>query len=292
VRIQGRPPGETYITHGDTVIALCSILLKEQALRVRVVDSFPDARPFELGLEEAGWDVSGLRSLGRVEFENTRNLGSGKRYRSLPVPGGGYLFSHFEVNQSYSDTDVLISLARLKNHSVTGVTLSLKNLFGITPNSLYGDQAVSEEATAGRGRLHFGSRWAGRSQYPGQKEGSFTFDAGARVPRIVTDLCAARPIQLAIIDGITAISGGEGPWVGSLKLTSPGLLVVGINPVAVDAVGTALMGYDPRALRGSPGFRRGDNHLLLAEQAGLGPADLSRIDVRGLPIEQAKCLYG
>ncbi len=291
-KIQGRPPGETYITHGDTVMALCSLLFKEKARRVWVVDSFPDARPFEQGLEEAGWDLVNIRKLGAVEFENTRNLGSGSRYSSLKVPFGGYLFSHFELNHCYSETDVLISLSKLKNHSIAGVTLSMKNLFGITPNALYGDQAVSEEAVAGRGRLHFGSRWAGRNGYPGQKDGSFTFDAGARIPRILADLTAARPITLSIIDGITSVSGGEGPWSGSLKLTSPGIMIVGLNPVATDAVGTAVMGYDPRGTRGSTGFRRGDNHLLLAEEAGLGPADLTKIDVRGLGIEQAKYVYG
>src|SRR2546426_12162220 len=38
-------------------------------------------------------------------------------------------------------------------------------------------------------------------------------------------ICAARPIILAIIDGITSMSGGEGPWCGGaaqLKFTSPG----------------------------------------------------------------------
>ncbi len=292
VRIGGKPPGETYITQGDTVMALCSLLFKEQARRVRVVESYPDARPFEQGLEEAGWDVIGIGKLGLLEFENTRNLGSGARYSTMKVPSGGYLFSHFELNHCYADTDVVISLSKLKNHVVAGVTLSMKNMFGITPNSLYGDQAVSEAATTGRGRLHFGSRWSGSINFPGQKEGTFSFDAGARIPRIIADLVAARPINLAIIDGITSVSGGEGPWTGRLKPTAPGILVVGLNPVATDAVGTALMGYDPRGLRGSPGFPRGDNHLLLAEQAGIGPADLSKIDVRGLTIEQARCVYG
>jgi len=292
VRIEGRPAGETYVTHGDTVMALCSLLFKEQARRIKVVESFPDAGPFEQPLQEIGWDVVGIRNLGLLELENTRNLGSSARYSTVKVPSGGYLFSSFELNHCYADTDVVISLSKLKNHVIAGVTLSMKNMFGITPNSLYGDQAVSEAATRGRGRLHFGSRWAGRGVFPGQKEGSFSFDAGGRIPRIIADLAAARPINLAIIDGITSVSGGEGPWSGRLKVTTPGILIVGLNPVATDAVGTAVMGYDPRGLRGSPGFPRGDNHLLLAEQAGVGPADLSKIDVRGRTIEQARYVYG
>jgi hypothetical protein len=39
-------------------------------------------------------------------------------------------------------------------------------------------------------------------------------------------------------------------------------------------------------------FQNCDNHLLLAEQAGLGIADLTQIDLRGLPVEKARCPYG
>jgi hypothetical protein len=92
------------------------------------------------------------------------------------------------------------------------------------------------------------------------------------------------------------MSGGEGPWCGQvaeLKVTKPGVLIVGLNPVSTDAVGTAVMGYDnPRALRGTKPFHFCDNHLLLAEEAGLGTADLSQIEVRGLAVEKAKYPYG
>ena len=92
------------------------------------------------------------------------------------------------------------------------------------------------------------------------------------------------------------MSGGEGPWcneLGQLKFTSPGILIAGLNPVSTDAVGTAVMGYEnPRAVRGVKPFHFCDNHLLMAEEAGLGIADLAQIDVRGVPIEKAKCSYG
>ena len=42
----------------------------------------------------------------------------------------------------------------------------------------------------------------------------------------------------------------------SADATEPGLLVAGDNPVSTDAVGTALMGYDPMADRGTPLSRR------------------------------------
>src|SRR5712671_3236176 len=89
----------------------------------------------------------------------------------------------------------------------------------------------------------------------------------------------------------TSMKGGEGPWCGGeakLKVTTPGLIIAGLNPVSTDAVATAVMGYDnPRAVKGTKPFDFCDNHLLLAEQAGLGSADLSQIEVRGMAIEKA-----
>jgi uncharacterized protein (DUF362 family) len=112
------------------------------------------------------------------------------------------------------------------------------------------------------------------------------------MPRIVTDVVAARPIDLAIIDGIESMAGGEGPWnKGPLRLVQPGVLIAGTNPVNTDSVATAVMGYDPRAARGSKPFRTCDNTLLLAEGRGIGSTDLKRIEVAGVSIEKALYRY-
>lgn len=290
-----RPVGESYITHPATAMALAALLFESGAKRVRFVESTQSRATLESTLALADWDVNALTALGNMEFENTRNLGKGKRYSHMPVPTGGYMFSSFELNHAYEETDVMVSLAKLKNHVTAGVTLSMKNLFGLTPNSLYGDKAGSEDATAGRGPIH-NPRSFPDIKLPGLKADVTSTDSTYRVPHTVTDICTARPIHLAIIDGITSMSGGEGPWcrnVAELKFTTPGVIISGLNPVSTDAVGTVVMGYDnPRAVRGTKPFGFCDNHLLLAEQAGLGFAELAKIDVRGLAIEKARYPYG
>jgi uncharacterized protein (DUF362 family) len=290
----GRPIGETYTTHYATAMALGSLLFAAGARRVRLVESTQSKTGLESTLAEMGWDVPALAALGKLEFENTRNLGQGKKYSHLRVPASGLMFSSFDLNHAYEDTDVMVSLAKLKNHLSAGVTLSMKNLFGLPPNSLYGAEAGNENATAPRFPMHDPKGYESM-KLPGLKESGISADPSWRVPRITVDVCAARPIHLAIIDGITAMSGGEGPWSGEarLKVTTPGILIAGLNPVATDAVGTAVMGYDnPRAARGVKPFQDCDNHLLLAEQAGLGTADLAQIDLRGMPIEKARYPYG
>src|SRR6185369_6341986 len=287
-----RPVGETYMTHEATAQALAAALFKAGAKRIVFVESNQSRAPMETTLGFAGWDVKALSALGDVQYENTRNLGSGKTYAHIKVPTDGLMFSSFDVNHRYVNTDVMVSLCKLKNHITAGVTLSMKNMFGITPNSLYGDEAGDEDATAGRGPLHNRND---RIKLPGLKENIASNEAMWRVPRIIVDEIAARPLHLCVIDGITSMSGGEGPWCGNahpLKFTSPGVLIVGFNGVSTDAVGTAVMGYaDPRTVRGTKPFGFCDNHLLMAEQAGLGTADLSKIDVSGVSIEKARYPY-
>jgi uncharacterized protein (DUF362 family) len=302
------PPGETFITNGATAIALATLLYQNGAQMVRFVDSVGMLMPLSDILTAAKWDVPTLTAVGPagyVVLENTRNLGSGTSYAQLNVPGGGYLFSSFLLNHCYKDTDVFISLAKMKQHLTAGVTLSTKCLFGSTPNSLYGTDGSdtgNETATGYRGRIH-GDGSAGwvynndptwtQGPPPGARtDVTPSADAGWRVPRVVADLNGARPVHIAIIDGIKSVSGGEGPWAPSLAPVSPGVLIVGQNPIATDAVGVAVMGYaNPQATRGTAPFKNCDNHLLLAEQRGVGTADLSKIDVLGMTIAQAMYPY-
>jgi uncharacterized protein (DUF362 family) len=291
----GRPVGETYMTHSSTVMALLTLLFDAGATRVRILESNQSHDDMKTTLGVAGWDVREIDALGKVEYENTRNLGEGKSYATLRVPFGGYMFSSLTLNHSYHDTDVMISLAKLKRHLTAGVTLSMKNLFGLTPNALYGAEAGNERATAGRDPLHDASGFP-NLKLPGLKPDANYKESFTRVPHIVVDVCAARPIDISIIDGITAMTVGEGPWcarAGNIQVTTPGVLIVGLNPVSTDAVATAVMGYDPRAEgKKTRPFDYCDNHIMLAEQAGLGSADLAQIDVRGRTIEESRYPYG
>ena len=68
------------------------------------------------------------------------------------------------------------------------------------------------------------------------------------------------------------------------------MLLVGRNGVCTDAVGTAVMGFDPMAPHWQHPFP-GDNHLLLLAQAGVGAVDPKRIEVRGVPVKEAVFPY-
>jgi uncharacterized protein (DUF362 family) len=294
LRFQGRPLGVTHYSHPKTVGAMLHLLGKAGARRVRLVEScWGTAGPLEEYMLDSGWNVRTLQNAApKVEFENTNALGKGKKYARVAVPGGGHVFPAYDLNQSYTDTDVFVSMAKLKNHATCGVTLAMKNCFGNTPASIYGDDAgldePNENPTKGRVKTcHLGERQPSKCS-PSERDPSSSREPGYRMPRITAELIAARPIDIAFIDGIETLAGGEGPWIPNLRAVRPGVLVLGTNGVTTDTVGTALMGYDPRAPRGTAPFANCDNTLLLAEELGAGSADLKRIEIRGISIEKVR----
>jgi len=211
------------------------------------------------------------------------------------VNGRAYVFPSYDLNRSYVDTDVFVSAAKLKNHATCGVTLSMKNCFGITPASIYGDDAgldaPNEKPTKGRVDVcHVGKRQPARSA-ASEVDPASSREPGYRMPRITAELAVARPVDIAFIDGVETVTGGEGPWVPGLRAVTPGVLIAGTNALATDTVATAVMGYDPRAAKGTPPFTHCDNTLLLAEALGAGSADLNRIEVRGVSIAEARFAY-
>ena len=297
LRFQGKPLGLTHYTNPKLVGATAYLMGRAGAKRVRFVESaWASGGPLEEYLLDSGWNVrSLLNAAPNVEFENTNALGKGKKYSRLKTAAGGYIFPAIDFNHAYEDTDVFVSLAKLKNHATCGVTLSMKNCFGNTPASIYGDDAKLDEPnetpTAGRvNTCHLGKRGPAKSS-PQELDPTSPRDPGYRMTRIVVDVISARPIDLAIIDGITSVTGGEGPWVKGLRFVEPGVLLAGTNAVNTDTVATAVMGYDPRAPKNAIPFRGCDNTLLLAEARGLGSADLKHIEVVGTPIAKAVYRY-
>lgn len=295
LRLQGKALGVTHYTHPKTIGAMAYLMHRAGAKRVRFVESaWATAGPLEEYMLDSGWNVRTLVTAApNMEFENTNALGKGKKYSRLKVAHGGYIFPAFDLNHAYEDTDVLVSMAKLKNHATCGVTLSMKNMFGITPASIYGDSAGADEPnenpTAGRGAICHAGKRQPASCSPGELDPASSRDPHYRMPRILVDVVGARPIDLAFIDGIETMTGGEGPWIrgAGLAHVKPGVLLAGRNCVTTDTVSTAVMGYDPRATRGVAPFTRCDNSLLLAEQAGIGTADLKKIEVAGVSIQEA-----
>jgi len=90
----------------------------------------------------------------------------------------------------------------------------------------------------------------------------------------IVDLASIIKPRIAVIDGIIAGEGHE----ASGNPVEMNLVIAGADPVAVDAVGAAVMGIPPEIVK----------HLRLAEEKGLGTCDLKQIEILGEPIEKVK----
>jgi uncharacterized protein (DUF362 family) len=110
--------------------------------------------------------------------------------------------------------DLVVSLPKLKTHHWAGVTLSLKNMFGIVPGGCYGWP---------KNVLH----WAG-------------------IDNSILDINAAVRPDFAIVDGIVGMEG-NGPIQGVPKPC--GVLIVGDDPVAVDSTAARVMGLLPEKIK-------------------------------------------
>lgn len=284
----GLPAYESYQTHPHTVAALCAILNDAGAKRMVIIENLYWERPIEETLEQSGWDIAAIRSAGghKVLFEDTRNKGKFSGYSRFEVPWGGFVYPAFDLNRRFEETDVLVSLSKLKQHACAGVTMTVKNLFGITPCSLYGNDAPDEKGLVHRTDMFHAGTKKPPAGVPAELEHGFPRVPTVRVPRITADIYGSRPVDLAIVDGIRTISGGEGHWNRGVALKEPKLLLAGRNGVCTDAVGTAVMGFDPAAPHGEFPFQ-GDNHLRLLASVGLGSIDLERIEVAGVPLKEA-----
>lgn len=286
----GLPGFRTYHIHPNVLAALCAMLHEAGAKRIYVVESQYSPKSPEEVLTGGGWDITSIKEAGahKVFFEDTRNRGAFNDYSTLKVPWGGWLYPAFMVNQRYEKTDVFISLSKLKDHLCAGITCSVKNLFGITPTSLYANDAPNENTTSYRGDILHNEKRRVPAGVPDQRGDVVLRDKGwrCRVPRVTADVNGARPIHLAIVDGVETNRGGEGPWAKGVEPLAPKVLVVGKNAVCTDAICTAIMGYDPLADHFQFPFR-GENHLKLLNHVGIGEIDPRQIEVRGLKLQDA-----
>ena len=254
-----KPPAiEYFVTHPAVVGALCELLLDAGAGKIYVMDGIFEEACF------TKWGYTGMAKPLGVQLVNLCKPDPYPGYASLPVGPDPLVYDRFSLNGLLQEVDLFVSVAKMKPHSTTGVTLSMKNLVGIAPLEEYRRQ----EADTFRSALH----------------GNAGFDT--RMPRVIVDLNRARPVHLAVIDGIMTSEGGPGPWQATLAQVRPGVLVASKDPVAADAVATAVMGFDPEAEPPALPFLHGENHLALASQAGLGTHRLAEIPVVGTPIQE------
>jgi uncharacterized protein (DUF362 family) len=134
----------------------------------------------------------------------------------------------------------IISAAKLKTHMSTKVTLGMKNMFGLLPDKF-------------KGKYH-----------------------AKGISKVIVDINTVLKPALTVIDGFVAMEG-KGPTDGTpVKMD---LIIAGKDPVATDATGARVMGFNPHEI----------SHIRTAHQKGIGEID--NIDVVGSKIEDVRRVF-
>ena len=264
----GLTVGELFWTHPAILKATCELLLDAGASHIYVMEANYDEPSYtKFGYKDV------VDELG-IEYINLNDPKPYADFLEIQIPQPlTHWESHFHHGLLH-DVDCFVSLPKTKRHYGAGITNAMKMMIGSVPLAKYAITANQ----SWRAKLHSTSNSQNTNNYSGV----------ASLVRTIVDLNKIRPTHLAICDAIKTADNGEGTWSTGFKAMDLNKLFVSKDPVAADAYGTTLFGFDPRSadLEGAfaadslPGsFSGTDNYLRIAEEQGLGIHDIDKIQL-------------
>ncbi len=214
------------VTTTESVVEATLEILKDRASEVFLGESDGGANSFTADYSLHG---HGMPEICRRTGATLLNLSSAQRRRvketinRIPV--------EVTLPKQLLEIDESVSIPVMKVHAVTGVSLSLKNMWGCHPDGM---RLVDH--------THLSERLA-------------------LIAKVVN-------LRFAVVDAIYGLTR-RGPMHGDpIKV---GAVLVGDNPVAIDATATRMMGFRAEEI----------DHIIGANRAGLGPHREGEIDVVG-----------
>jgi uncharacterized protein (DUF362 family) len=201
-------PNTCINTHPTVIAAAVDSLYRLGAASVVVAEGPGHVRDTEMLIEECGLKKV-LKEVGQTRFVDL-NFDTPSRVKTTTSLTA---FKELWLPNTLLAAEVVISMPKIKTHHWAGVTLSLKNLFGVVPGSIYGWP---------KNILH----WQG-------------------IDNSIVELASTVPIHYVIADGIEAMEG-NGPLHGQRR--DLGCLVFSDDPVSADATCCRLMSRQPEGV--------------------------------------------
>src|SRR5262245_38293225 len=201
-------PGRPVNTESHLIGATAEAFLRLDAASITVGEGPGHHRDTELLLHETALaDQLTQRKINFVDLNRDELI---KTRLRADFSGLGHLW----LPRSVIAADFIVSMPKVKTHHWTGVTLSLKNMFGIVPGNRYGWP---------KNILH----WAG-------------------IHESILDICATVRPHFVIADAIVAMEG-DGPLYGTAK--ELGIVLLSDDPVAADATLARMLGFIPNRIQ-------------------------------------------
>ena len=196
--------GDAINTHPLLILAAAESFRRLGAKSVLVAEGPGHQRDTQLVLSQSGYQQSLRDEMIRfIDLNRDHLIRTPLRSRYMGM-------RDLWLPRTVLEADFLVSMPKIKTHHWAGVTLSMKNMFGIVPGARYGWP---------KNILH----WMG-------------------IQESILDLCATVPVRFVIADGIVAMEG-NGPLNGTPRPL--GRIVLADDPVAADATCARLMGFEP-----------------------------------------------
>jgi uncharacterized protein (DUF362 family) len=193
---------DTGATTDPIVVEAIIRKLKELPVKIYVGESDATMTRADKAFEKTG--MAEMCQRNGVECLNLRNL---KDKVKLAIPNGEALKS-ITVPRLVTESAV-ISAAKLKTHMSTGVTLGMKNMFGLLPDKF-------------KAKYH-----------------------AKGISKVIVDINTVLKPALTVIDGFVGMEG-NGPVDGTPVPMN--LIIAGKDVVATDATGCRVMGIDPHGI--------------------------------------------
>ena len=201
-------PGKPVNTDARLIGAAAEAFLRLDAASVTVGEGPGHHRDTDLLLYETGLaDQLAPRKVAFVDLNRDELI---KTKLQANYSGVGHLW----FPRSVLAAGFIVSMPKVKTHHWTGVTLSMKNMFGIVPGSRYGWP---------KNVLH----WAG-------------------IHESVLDICATVRPHFVIADGVVGMEG-DGPLNGTAKELHT--ILLSDDPVAADSTLVRSLGWEPNAVK-------------------------------------------
>ncbi|MCW4045650.1 MAG: DUF362 domain-containing protein [Candidatus Bathyarchaeota archaeon] len=194
---------DTGATTDPIVVEAIIRKLQDLPVKIYVVESDATITNADRAFEKTG--MKDMCERNGVEFLNLRYV---EDKVELAIPDGEALKSII-VPQIVTESAV-ISAAKLKTHVDTGVTLGMKNMFGLLPEKF-------------KGKYHLKG-----------------------ISKVVLDINTVLKPALTVIDGFVGMEG-SGPIDGTP--VQMGVIIAGADAVATDATACRVMGIDPHEIR-------------------------------------------
>lgn len=242
---------------------LAPLLLISQPFLIK--PNYINARHPSTGITTDARVVEGIVTYFRSQGENTLMIGEGSGWadtiHAFKVAGIDRVAEQWGVQLVDLNNDVFVSATPPNPLALTQVrvaqTALQSTIISVPKLKSHGSATVTlglknmMGALASKGTMHNG-----------------------RLHQNIADLASLLPPRLTVIDGIVA---GEGHETRGRPLPM-NIVIAGVDPVATDAVGAAVMGIQPSTVQ----------HLRYAAQKQLGTLDLAAIKVLGEPIARVQ----